>query len=158
MSALQRSVVNEARLWLGTRFHHQGRVKATEHHQGGCDCIGLIIGVAKNLELISPITGKPLTLYDQQGYSRYPDGVALQQAMAACLPEIAVTELEPGDILLLKFEENPQHVAIVSDYGDKLGIIHCYAQARKVVEHGLDISWQQRIVRAYRLIAVAEER
>ncbi len=40
----------------------------------------------------------------------------------------------------------PQHVALVTDHG----IIHSYSGVGKVVEHGLDDRWQQRITAAYR--------
>ena len=37
-------VVRMARTWLGTPYHHQGRVKGA-----GVDCGGLVIGVARFL-------------------------------------------------------------------------------------------------------------
>jgi hypothetical protein len=40
----------------------------------------------------------------------------------------------------------PQHVALITDHG----IIHSYSGVGKVVEHGLDERWQQRISAAYR--------
>ncbi len=39
-------VVRVARTWLGTPYHHQGRVKGA-----GVDCAGLSVGVAKELGL-----------------------------------------------------------------------------------------------------------
>ena len=39
-------VVREAKTWLGTPFHHQGRLKGV-----GVDCAGVIVCVAKELKL-----------------------------------------------------------------------------------------------------------
>jgi hypothetical protein len=35
--------IAQARTWIGTPFHHQGRLKGV-----GCDCLGLIVGVAED--------------------------------------------------------------------------------------------------------------
>ena len=35
------AIVTCARSWIGTRFHHQGRLKKTQSHKGGVDCLGL---------------------------------------------------------------------------------------------------------------------
>jgi NlpC/P60 family putative phage cell wall peptidase len=143
-------ITQEARSWIGTRFHHQGRVKAAAGHRGGCDCIGLVIGVAENLGITLGQGLAPCQI-DCSDYGRYPDGKKLQHMLARYLQEIPIATIVPGDIILFRFEDNPQHVAIASDYGiGTLGIIHCYAQVRKVVEHHLDQHWQRRIVAAYR--------
>ncbi|MBL0320066.1 MAG: hypothetical protein IPP74_12385 [Alphaproteobacteria bacterium] len=39
-------IISQARTWLGTPFHHQARLKGK-----GCDCLGLIVGVADELGL-----------------------------------------------------------------------------------------------------------
>ncbi len=161
------SILSEARTWLGTRFHHQGRVKANVVHKGGCDCLGLIAGVAAALDLQSR-EGLPLASYDTTDYGRAPDGGKLRETLARCLHEMPPEEIRPADVLLFRFEEEPQHVGLVSCHpepqakdlplqgilhcvqDDSLTIIHCYASARKVVEHRLDDLWRSRIVAAYR--------
>lgn len=149
-------IVETARGWLGTKFHHQGRVKATKAHSGGCDCIGLIVGVTKDLEMDSnifdPVTNRKLPLYkfDYNNYPKLPDGNMLRNALANCLEEITLDEVNEGDVILFRFEDEPQHVGIVSKYkSGGLGIIHCYASARKVVEHRLDETWLKRVVSSY---------
>ena len=145
----KQEILNEARLWVGTRFHHQGRIKKTHNNKGGCDCIGLIIGVCENLK----ITGNNILLsdLDRNDYSMEPDGILLKNTLDQNLREISLSDLSPADILLFRFNKDPQHVGIVSDYGDgELGIIHCYAQAKGVVEHSLDENWRGKIVSAYR--------
>ena len=149
-------IIENARTWLGTRFHHQGRVKATLTHKGGCDCIGLVVGVVKELgmesEFADTITGSKRLLheFDYRNYSKLPDGKLLRSLLKKYLKEIPVAEIQIGDVLLFRFENDPQHVAIVSDYvHGGTGIIHCYAASRKVVEHRLDDTWKKRIVSAF---------
>ncbi len=157
-------IIAEAREWVGTRFHHQGRLKAGDRssagkHKGGCDCIGLIMGVARKLNLTDK-NGIPLNRYDCTDYSREPDGNFLREMLSQHLTEIPLSDIKPADILLFRFVDNPQHVGIVSNYlhsaqksskQHNLGIIHCYVQARRVVEHLLDENWQKRIVASYSL-------
>lgn len=126
-------VVDVARGWIGTKFHHQGRVKGV-----GVDCIGLVVGVAKELGF---------EVVDQVNYAREPKDGELQLALEQYLMP---GELVPGAVVLFKLEKEPQHVGIVSELEDGgLGLIHAYMQSRKVVEHGLDKSWREKIVATY---------
>ena len=124
-------IVLEAKTWIGTPFKHQGRIKGI-----GVDCVGLIIGVAHYFKL---------TEFDYTHYSHTPDGYLMQQLLDQHLESIAIHAAKPGDIVLMRFDTEPQHVGILSDYG----IIHAYAQVRRCVEHRLDGVWQSRIVGAY---------
>jgi hypothetical protein len=141
---MQQQIVTTARTWLGTRFHHQGRVKKSENSQGGVDCLGLLIGVASE-------RGLPLAKLDETSYSHHPNTDKLQQILAENMQEIAIPQIQEGDILLLSIDSHPQHLAIVSNFTNGLGIIHAYAPARKVVEHSLDSWWCERIVAAFRI-------
>ena len=140
------AIVHCARSWLGTRFHHQGRLKKTALHKGGVDCLGLLVGVAAELGLHA------LTAADETNYSHHPDAVRLRKRLSALLTPILSDQIAPGDVLLLDIDGNPQHLALVSDIGGALGIIHAYAPARAVVEHQLDAWWQKRIEAAFRII------
>lgn len=124
-------VITEARKWLGVRWHHQGRSRA------GVDCVGLAIKVAHGLGLSS---------FDITDYSRQPDPAMMRALLAEHMNAIPIDSALPGDLVLMCFEYEPQHVAILTDGG----IIHAYALARKVVEHRLDSQWTRRIVGAYR--------
>ena len=118
-----------ARSYVGAPFHHQGR---TRH---GVDCIGLVVCAARDAGL---------ALVDRTDYPRDPNGllpVELARQFAA------VESAQAGDILLMRFRGEPQHVAILAD----ATLIHGYASIGRVVEHGLDAKWRRRIVAAYRL-------
>lgn len=129
------TIIAAASAYLGTRWHHQGRSAA------GVDCIGLMVLTARDCGMV---------IDDETGYSRQPDGRQLQAALDKYLQRIDAPE--PGAVLLMRFERDPQHVALMADGGD---IIHAYAGARKVVRHRLDEIWARRIVAAYRFPGVA---
>jgi NlpC/P60 family putative phage cell wall peptidase len=124
-------IVAEAKTWIGTPFKHQGRVKGL-----GVDCVGLIIGIAHAFTL---------TDFDYTAYSRTPDGITMQRLLNQHLQAIPIHTAMAGDILLMRFDAQPQHVGILSEYG----IIHAYAQVRRCIEHRLDAVWRARVVCAY---------
>ena len=144
MNVTPTQILAEATEWMGTRWMHQQSVKGV-----ACDCIGLVRGVAGVLGLLPPDFERMPEVAQYHGYSRQPDGRKLQAALDTYLERIA--EPEPGAVLLMRFEQNPQHVAIMADGGD---IIHAYATARKVVRHRLDDLWARRIVAVYRFPGV----
>jgi hypothetical protein len=140
---LSQLIVTEARTWIGTGFAHQGRLRKTDTHSGGVDCLGLLIGIADALRLRDK-QGLMIARQDRRDYTRCPDGEHLRAALADAL--MPVTRLAMGTIALFSLEGNPQHVGIISDYhGGGYGLVHAYAPARKVVEHALDTCWQRRI-------------
>ena len=139
----QKLIVNQARTWLGTPYHHQARLKGV-----GCDCLGLVVGVAGELGLTRS-DGAPLISFDETDYSRQPDGARLTTMLQSVLDEIPKADAAPGDLALFTIEGNPQHVGLLTDY-EGLGVIHSYAPSRKVVEHRLDKKWQQRIIKVFR--------
>ena len=149
---IRTQLIREAREWIGTRFHHQGRLKATSSDKGGCDCIGLVIGTADNIGL--KYNGESFSNFDVTDYARIPDGEKLQQVFDKYLKKIEIDDAigenaKGGDILMFRFNKHPQHVGITSKMIGKLSIIHCYMQAKCVVEHRLDEHWKKRIVGAY---------
>lgn len=134
-------VVFQARLWLGTRFRHQGRLRARPGEQGGVDCIGLVIGVGNDLGL---------EVFDQRGYGRDPDleGVTLKTRCDQHL--IKAPRLAPGVIVLMHFGGYPRHMGIIGDYpGGHLSLIHSFVESGKCVEHRLDEHWRSQIIERY---------
>lgn len=127
-------IIAAARGALRTPFRHQGRVAGL-----GLDCAGLLVHVCQVLEL---------SVVDEQGYGRSPWNGLLEQAIRRqpFLREIGRHEYQPGDVLLMRFSQAPQHVAIVTD----LGIIHAYEHSGSVVEHRLADVWRARITHAFR--------
>lgn len=145
---MSHEIVACARSWIGTRFHHQGRLKKTESHAGGVDCLGLLVGIASELGLKDG-SGRLLADYDETDYTHTP---AAERLLANLSQHLTVVDtVTPGCIVALHMDDSPRHLGIISDYGDGLGLIHAYAQARKVVEHALDAEWRRRIIRMFQL-------
>lgn len=138
------NIVAQARTWIGTPFHHQARLKGK-----GCDCLGLIVGVVGELGL-KDRNGMKLAAYDEVTYSKEPDGAYLIQKLTGLLEEVPIAEARAGDLALFKVRENPQHLAILSDYEGGLGMIHSFAPSRRVVEHRLDDEWKSKIIKVFR--------
>lgn len=134
---LRAAIVAEARSWVDTPFHHQGRLKG---EKGGVDCAGVVIGTAQNLGLSE---------FDVTGYSHQPNEEEFRAAVKANLVTIQYDQLKPGDMVTMRFDKE-QHIAIVTkvdpDSGDLIGV-HAYARIRKCVESVLESA---RIVECYR--------
>ena len=137
-------IVAQARTWLGTPFHHQARLKGK-----GCDCLGLIVGVVDEMGL-KDAHGRLLSSYDEITYPKEPDGAYLIEKLTDLLDEVPIRDARAGDLALFKVRENPQHLAILTDYEGTLGMIHSFAPSRRVVEHRLDDDWKSRLLKVYR--------
>lgn len=148
MHSLSEQIVASARSYIGTRFAHQGRRKASGSDRGGIDCLGLLVGVAAECRLMRG--GQLLCEADARDYGHIPDSQRLRQALNNHLISISQFKLRSADILLLSIDNNPQHLGIVGEYNAELTLIHAYAPARRVVEHRLDEDWRARVVAAYR--------
>ncbi|MFP3554246.1 NlpC/P60 family protein [Paraburkholderia sp. SIMBA_049] len=128
--------VAEARAWIGTPYRHQGRLKGI-----GVDCIGLVIGVAREVGLFD---------LDVGAYDKRPDGTLQMRVEQYTTPK-GLDEAQPGDLLLFHWDGMPTHVGILSE---PLHLIHAFAVNRKVVEHRLDERWLAQIVGAYQIPGV----
>lgn len=149
--SLSHEIITQARSWLGTHYHHQGRLKKSHTCNGGVDCIGFIIGVMNELNICDK-NGKLLSFHDRLNYSYHPDGTQLKALMDKHLSPIDIHSRQYGDILLFTFQTMPQHVAILSPYTKEIeGIIHCTSTTGFVVEQPLSRAWERMIAGAYRL-------
>lgn len=143
MTITRAEIVSNARSWLGTRWQHQARLKGV-----GCDCAGLVIGVARECGIVD-------FAFDVNGYERFPSGNTLAMHCGEYMTRIDKNDIAPGDVVLMRFDGEPQHLAIVADYvHGGLSVVHAYALSRQVVEHALDDTWRKRIVAAYRMPGV----
>lgn len=119
-------VVDQARLWLGTPFQHQGRAAH------GIDCVGLVIEVGKALGVLA-------WDYDYSVYPRTPQpGVMLAELGRFC---DRADRAAPGMIAVCQWGADPQHVAFVGDGRYGLTLIHALQDQGKVLEHRYDKIW-----------------
>lgn len=141
-------IVAAARQWVGTPWQHQASRKGI-----ATDCIGLIAGVGIQLSIPEALEWASDR---RRAYGRKPDRETLLAACDAYLDPIPVSSIQPGDILLMRYEPDPEprHFAIVSAL-DPMYIVHAFASARKVVENRVDRAWRERIVSAYRYRGLA---
>lgn len=141
----RQDVVHAARQWLDTTYHHQGRLRGV-----GVDCVGLVIGVARDLGLVP-------AGFDVAPYPRTPDGTSLLHLAELHMEPLPVGEvLEPGHVVVVRFDQEPQHLGIAGDYRHGgLSLIHSVARPGRVIETRLMFSRAMRFVAAFRLPGVA---
>jgi cell wall-associated NlpC family hydrolase len=137
---MNKKIVHAAKLWLGTPFHLQGRVRNI-----GCDCLGLLMGIAKELN-IKTTDGTPLVNFDRSDYHIIHDGKILEDQLDKLLEQ--TDQIEEGSLLLLEYDKNPQHLAIASSENS---MIHAHIKHRKVVEHSIDVWIRNKIKKIYKL-------
>jgi NlpC/P60 family len=142
-------VIACARQFCGVRFMHQGRSAA------GLDCLGLLIITARTLEV--HFEDETVDTLDIPTYGARPDTLLLKQKLDTHLTPIALSDVREGDIVVLKVDGLPQHLALITDYPmqSELGMIHAYAPARQVIEHRYDAQWRRQTYLAYRLPQLA---
>ena len=133
-------IIAAARACIGTPFLHQGRQPGV-----GLDCAGVAVHVAGALGC---------ELIDQAGYGRQPAHGMLEAMLDAqpCLQGVTDDAAQAGDVLLMRFKGEPQHLAILA--GETM--IHAWEAPGLCCEHAIDAKWRARVVRAYRFIGVGE--
>lgn len=129
-------MVAAAREYLGTPFRHQGRLLGV-----GVDCAGVVVHAVRSCGM---------DVDDVTGYGPTPNKGLLEHSLEGhlALTKVSKADMAAGDILLMRFAREPQHLAIFT--GD--GILHAYEAAGKCCEHGLDQAWSSRIVQVYRVV------
>lgn len=130
-------IVAEARSWLGTPFIWQQSAKGR-----GCDCKGLVWGVARELGL-----PEAASLYAsiRGEYHTRVDSRLLLKGMAETFAP--ADEPRPGDVLVLRVAGRPQHLGIMTE---PARFIHTYAGGpSRVVESPLTSVWRRDLHSAW---------
>jgi cell wall-associated NlpC family hydrolase len=128
-------IVAEARSWLGVPWRHQGRSRA------GIDCVGLVVMVARALELSE---------HDSTGYGRHAEGQALVAEFRDHMDGIALGAARPGDVLIFAERAYPCHCGILSERLDHPHLVHAHALRRQVIEEPYLGEWPERVKFAFR--------
>lgn len=123
------AVIDAARSYCGTPFHHGGRLPGV-----GLDCIGVIACAAKAAGVVH---------HDVEAYPLRPNGQLTIQ-LSAQLDR--VEHAQPGDVLEMTFGGEPHHVALYT--GET--IIHAYASVKRCVEQPMVQAWWDRVRGIYR--------
>ena len=131
-------VIAAVRGWLGTPYHDQASLKGV-----GCDCLGLVRGVWRELFGAEPLPLPPYSRDWGEAGSREP----LAEAARSVMVEIPVADLAPGALILFRMRSG----AVAKHCGILVApdrFIHAYERTG-VVEVPLDHAWRRRIAFAF---------
>jgi NlpC/P60 family putative phage cell wall peptidase len=136
-------IVAEARSWIGTPYRHQASLKGV-----GCDCLGLLRGVWRQLVGSEPEMAPPYA----PDWAEATGAETLAAAARRHLVEIAIADIAPGDVVLFRWRAGlpAKHAAIVTA-PDRF--VHAHDGAA-VAEIALAPWWHRRLAYAFRFPGV----
>jgi cell wall-associated NlpC family hydrolase len=122
--AKRAAIVREATSWLGTAFHHQGRVKAVRDgsgrivEKGGVDCAQSIYLIVRAVEpeRVPEIAAADANYAFQWNLKKAAEETYLATVLAHAR-EIPLARVKPGDLGLFRFAHAWAHGAIVMPPG-----------------------------------------
>jgi NlpC/P60 family putative phage cell wall peptidase len=137
------TIVAAARGWLGTPYVHQASAKGA-----GCDCLGLLRGVWRELTGEESETPPPYS----PDWAEATGNETLHQALSRHLREIPVSQLQPGDIALFRMTAcgPAKHCGIVAEKEGAQTLIHA-RQNKRVSEEPFSMFWQRKLAYAFRI-------
>ena len=131
-------IAEEARRWIGTPYVHQSSALGA-----GCDCLGLLRGIWRELRGAEPeaIPAYTMDWSEPQGDER------LWAAAARHLSAKPRDQAAVGDVLLFRMRGQgvAKHLGVQGAVGPIPTFIHAYT-GHGVVESPLSLPWQRRIV------------
>lgn len=138
----RKDFVELVRTYIGTEFGHQKRMPGKK-----LDCAGVIVCASKTLGY---------EFDDLTNYSRTPSQEdILNKIFSSGFYEVSLSEAIPGDILLMAYDGNIQHIAVVTE-NNPLYILHAVT-GKSVIEHILNEAWKSKIRRVFRIKEEGEE-
>ncbi len=125
-----------ARGWIGTPWRNRMARKGA-----GCDCLGLIVGVWRELGGVPP----ELPEYGGDGADT-GSAMTIARELARYLPA-ANGEVQSGQIAVIRIRPGKpaRHVGIIGAVAGVETLIHAYT-AHGVIESALSEPWRRRIV------------
>lgn len=138
-------IVEAAREWLGTPYHHQASLRGV-----GCDCLGLVRGVWRDLVGDEP---EPPPPYSPHWAESLRQETLAAAAMRHLLP-VQRGEERPGDVLLFRWREHlpAKHCAILSAPD---GIVHAHDGAA-VAEVAFTPWWRRHLSHVFSFPGVTD--
>jgi len=140
---METEVVQIARSWIGTPYVHQASVKGA-----GCDCLGLLRGVFRELSGEEAETPPPYS----PDWAEATGAETLYSAMLRHLSEIELPAPAPGDIALFRMAPRSpaKHCGIVAMRDGRLSLIHA-RQNKQVSEERFSAFWQRKLAFVFRM-------
>ncbi len=149
-------IVKATRRWIGTPYHDQASVRGV-----GCDCLGLLRGVWRDVVGPEPM---PVPPYSRDWGEAGPVEALVEAARAAMI-ELDISDACTGDVILFRMRAGAisKHVGILSGTtrsarlhcsgrsgrSARSHFIHAYERTGVIEEH-LTPAWQRRIAFAFR--------
>lgn len=137
-------IVAAARSWVGTPYHHQASLKGA-----GCDCLGLIRGIWRELLGAEP---EPLPPYSRD-WGDATGSEPLLRAAVKHLTPVAVAEAQAGDVLVFRMQAGvAKHAGVLTEGSltprGEPRFIHSQ-EGIGVTEAGMGLWWRRRAVAAF---------
>lgn len=134
------AIVAAARRWIGTPFAWGQAVRGA-----GCDCKGLIAGVARDL-------GYPAADSFEARYAGYGAQVPVNDLRAGLAQHFTkAAAMQPGDVLLIRVGGRAQHLAIFAGGEDRPRMIHTYSKGpQRVIEVPMGTIWTRAVDSVWR--------
>lgn len=135
-------LVSAARSYTGVPFRHRGR------RPGALDCAGLVWIAYKDCGLELP----DFRLY---GPEPHEDGLVTHVTAALGAPVALKPKsfdlLRCGDVVLICFEQDPHHLALIADYPlGGFSLLHADGFTGRVIEQRLSSEQLQKITHVFR--------
>ena len=144
-------VVAISRTWIGTPYVHQASVRGA-----GCDCLGLLRGVWRELRGEEAELPEPYS----PDWAEAGRNETLYKALRRHMTEIERTAYGPGDVVLFRMSPRSpaKHCGIVGEQmldrarpsRHVLTLIHA-RQNRRVAEELFSPFWRSKLAHAFRL-------
>ncbi len=140
MTEIGNRVLAAAGRYIGTPYRHQGSAAGI-----GCDCLGLVRGVWRDLYGEEP---EVVPAYAPDWAERAGKERLLDAAMRHFVPVSSLAEAEAGDLLVFRFRPQfaAKHAGILAGPDH---FIHAYEQA-SVIRSALVPAWKRRIAGVFR--------
>jgi NlpC/P60 family putative phage cell wall peptidase len=137
------AIVAAARGWIGTPYIHQASVKGL-----GCDCLGLLRGLWRELAGEEPETPPPYS----GDWAESSGDETLYAALKRHFDEIDRIDVAPGDIVLFRMlPRGPaKHCGIIAGVNGALTLIHARAN-RRVSEEDFSRAWRRKLAFVFRI-------
>jgi len=149
-SVTRSDILAAARAWIGTPYVHQASLRGA-----GCDCLGLLRGVWRDLYGEEPEIPPPYT----PDWAERSGKETLRDAALRHLVPVEVAEAAPGDVLLFAFKAHlpAKHCALLTTSIDDPAakIIHAHENL-PVAEVALVDGWRRKIRFAFRFPGVVD--
>ena len=139
------TIVQTARTWIGTAYHHQASRRGI-----GTDCLGLVRGVWRDIYGSDAETPPAYS----RDWAEAGGSETMLDAAARHLQKISLADIEPGDVVVFRLRPGvvAKHAAI---FASASTIIHAMEGA-SVCEVSFSNWWRRRVAGVFRFPQLAD--